>query len=448
MNASEVVMEQLRRLKRWSILQGKENMVWVSPTFKEGLLSVWMGPMNLKESNGGLLSNSDPNNVLDVNILENRHAVLWNNLLGSMVGGDEDVGDIESKESTKPNNLITSILIDSGLLAYHSLNSDNEHIYGQPTKRYKSGITEHQRRSNVGESLKITHAGFQFLLYSKQYQIWTLLVHFMQSRLDPKQSGTVNSEYICILFRLALMSHTVPSDNTITNIKGYSLNSCTKTQREIISNFLSVIGIVHVSSAIFYPTPATRYLLFSCSEGLASDVRIFPDAHNIDIDPLTLIVESNYHIYVYTKSPLRLSMLSLFVQIQHKFPTFAAGILTRDSCKRAFKYGITSTQIISFLTDHIHPKMRQDALNHKRSNILPVTLVDQIHLWELELHRITIEEPSFMYHNFMHTPDYDRILEFAKQQPGFLLSIPDKRLFVLNLEAHEKVSAMLNKPST
>jgi transcription initiation factor TFIIH subunit 4 len=59
------------------------------------------------------------------------------------------------------------------------------------------------------------------------------------------------------------------------------------------------------------------------------------------------------------------------------------GVITRDKVREALEKGITAEQIITYLTDHSHPEMKR---------VLPVTVVDQFRLWELEKHRITVDQ--------------------------------------------------------
>jgi len=99
-----------------------------------------------------------------------------------------------------------------------------------------------------------------------------------------------------------------------------------------------------------------------------------------------IVLETNYRIYAYTDNPLQTAVLNLFVSLKYRFPNLVVGSITRESVKKALDNGISAEQIISYLTTHAHPQMR------KNKPLLPVTVQDQIRLWELERNRLKSQE--------------------------------------------------------
>lgn len=124
-----------------------------------------------------------------------------------------------------------------------------------------------------------------------------------------------------------------------------------------------------------------------------------------------------------TDNPLQTAVLNLFVSLKSRFPNLVVGNLTRDSVKKALTNGITADQvcrskhaadkdlfpffaiqIIKYLTAHAHPQMRKnvsgsvETLWHRRikdrsqNPMVPVTVQDQIRLWELERNRLKSQE--------------------------------------------------------
>ena len=65
-----------------------------------------------------------------------------------------------------------------------------------------------------------------------------------------------------------------------------------------------------------------------------------------------------------------------------RFPNLSVGVITRDSCRQAFRGGITASQIIRFLNMHVHSKSVASA-----GPPIPPTVTDQIRLWEQERDR-------------------------------------------------------------
>ena len=68
--------------------------------------------------------------------------------------------------------------------------------------------------------------------------------------------------------------------------------------------------------------------------------------------------------------------------LSFRFPNLSVGVITRDSCRQAFRGGITATQIIRFLNMHVHAKSVASP-----GPPVPPTVTDQIRLWEQERDR-------------------------------------------------------------
>lgn len=86
----------------------------------------------------------------------------------------------------------------------------------------------------------------------------------------------------------------------------------------------------------FYPTR----LVIQLANGVSSGVEFEKD------DKGYIIVETNYRIYAYTDSNLKISLLALFSDLMFRFPNMVVASLTRESVREAFKMGITGQQVI------------------------------------------------------------------------------------------------------
>ena len=127
-----------------------------------------------------------------------------------------------------------------------------------------------------------------------------------------------------------------------------------------------------------------------------------------------------------TDNPLQIAVLNLFVTLKSRFPNLVVGQITRDSVKKALANGITADQVCVPCTscsrwnvadshqDHQlphHARTPSNAQECKSDNIfrttaeqvlnsfalfqkplLPVTVQDQIRLWELEKNRVKSQE--------------------------------------------------------
>lgn len=139
-------------------------------------------------------------------------------------------------------------------------------------------------------------------------------------------------------------------------------------------------------------------------------------------------------MYAYTKSPLQIAILNLFISLKARFANMIEGYLDRESIRRALSHGITAEQIIKYLEAHAHPQMR------KHTPIIPITVVDQIRLWEMEKDRVRAA-PGHLWRDFARQQDFDAIYKFARANKALLWSSPAKRLMVLTPAGHKIVAA-------
>ncbi|EYC04060.1 hypothetical protein Y032_0090g2390 [Ancylostoma ceylanicum] len=150
-----------------------------------------------------------------------------------------------------------------------------------------------------------------------------------------------------------------------------------------------------------------------------------------------IIVETNFRLYAYTSSSLQLAILSTFTEMTYRFNDMSVGILTRESVRRALQVGITASQIISFLRANAH---KQCLATGGPLNCLPVTVADQIRLWEDERKRLTFTEAT-LYSAFEGEPEFIGVRDFSLREGILLWADSDKKLVIVSDEGHEKVRA-------
>ena len=158
----------------------------------------------------------------------------------------------------------------------------------------------------------------------------------------------------------------------------------------------------------FYPTRLIVGLFESIRHNLLGDN--LNHSHNADRFKRRgfIVVETNYRLYAYTDSPLQIALLTLFTELEYRFPNFIVGMITRDSVRLAFKNGITAKQITHYLTMHAHSQM----MNRDRNTIIPATVIDQIFLWEQERNRLAFCE-GVLYSQFNSFADFETMQKFA-----------------------------------
>ncbi|KAJ9062589.1 RNA polymerase II transcription factor B 52 kDa subunit [Entomophthora muscae] len=288
-------------------------------------------------------------------------------------------------------------------------------------------------KSIHGDKMKITNRGFQFLLKDKASQIWFFLLQYLAVVVEQDKDQV---EVLNFFFLLGSME--LGCD--------YSVDSLTPTQRELIKD-LQDYGVVYQrkpGSRRFYPTRLATTLLsgdrpsFDTAKETASreaDQNADENAKDASGDDNAgIIVETNYRVYAYTKSPLQIAILNLFISLKARFANMIEGYLDRESIRRALSHGITAEQIIKYLETHAHPQMR------KHSPIIPITVVDQIRLWEMEKDRVR-SAPGHLWRDFARQQDFDAIYKFARTNKALLWSSPAKRLMVMSPAGHKLVSA-------
>ncbi|EJD54387.1 transcription factor Tfb2 [Auricularia subglabra TFB-10046 SS5] len=272
-------------------------------------------------------------------------------------------------------------------------------------------------------SMKITSRGFQFLLSSPHAQLWELLLHYLELA---EERGLGLMEVVSFLFMLSTMELG----------QEYSTDNLTKDQATVLGELLDY-GLIYQRalpgmSKRFFPTRLATTLMSSLPElprtaGVASAT-----------SGGFIILETNYRLYAYTDNPLQIAVLNLFVSFKSRFPNLVVGMVTRDSVKKALANGITAEQIITYLSAHAHPQMR------KNNPLLPVTVQDQVRLWELEKNRVKAEE-GFLYMDFTSQADFELVLDYARKLGVVIWENGRQRMFFGKADGHNNIRTFIER---
>ena len=292
-----------------------------------------------------------------------------------------------------------------------------------------------------GRRVEITQDGFAFILQEVNAQVWTILILYLQNAEEvhlpllhvesllicPIQLNMDTVDVLSFLFMLGSLELGLP----------YSRTNLTPTQSQMLLD-LGDFGMVYQpssSSPIFYPTRLATTLT-SDTSGLRSSFSSGRSSSTSSTNTAGFIViETNYRIYAYTSSNLQIAILQLFARLQVRYPNMVAGKITRESIRKAVGMGITSDQIISYLTTHAHPQMRKNT-----NTVVPPTVVDQIRLWQLEGDRMKTTV-GFLFKDFNSEEEYKAVSKYATEI-GVLVWRGDlqRRFFVTR---HEQVAAFI-----
>lgn len=376
----------LSTLSHLHILPQSAVKLALNPTFKTSLRHAITGGGT--SGSFGLPADKDDRHLPpSVETLDSYALERWETILHYMVSSGT------GRNPTRPSQGVLFLLQRSGLMA-----------------------------SSHGSLLQITSSGFQFLLHSPHAQLWELLLQYLHMA-EERQMDLV--EVLSFLFMLSSMELG----------RDYSIEQLSPTQTAMLED-LRDYGIIwqrKASSKRFCPTRLATTLTSS-----APPLPTTGGSSNNSQSQGFIILETNYRLYAYTDNPLQTAVLNLFVTLKSRFPNLVVGAITRESVKKALANGITADQIISYLTTHAHPQMR------KNKPLLPVTVQDQIRLWELEKNRLKSQE-GYLYTAFASQADYEYVLNYAKQLGVVLWENPSRRCFFGTLEGHPNIRGFIER---
>jgi len=79
--------------------------------------------------------------------------------------------------------------------------------------------------------------------------------------------------------------------------------------------------------------------------------------------------------------------------------------------------------------------------------MIPVTVQDQIRLWELEKNRMK-SDSGFLYTSFQSQADYEYVLNYAKELGVVLWESSAKRCFFAHEEGHSNIKSFIERRRT
>jgi transcription initiation factor TFIIH subunit 4 len=172
--------------------------------------------------------------------------------------------------------------------------------------------------------------------------------------------------------------------------RAYSMATLSESQIRMLGNLVD-FGLIYIPTSsleVFFPTRLATTLTSD-----ASALRSVSAGFDAALTAATgskgfVIIETNYRLYAYTSSPLQIAVLSLFTKLSTRYPNMVSGRVTRASISQAIAHGITSDQIISYLSTHAHPQLLKTSAAQGGGPVLPPTVVDQIRLWQIENERM------------------------------------------------------------
>jgi transcription initiation factor TFIIH subunit 4 len=376
----------------------------LTPNFRNSLRLALEGGGN--HGSFGVPSKQPVPHDIDVNFLDRYAQKKWDDILHFVVNSVENDSDgfgdrgFVDRSSSGPKQSVKELMMRGHLV---------------------------ERRGGAG--LRITQAGFTFLLQESNAQVWTLLLLWLESAdaiASAKETDEALREahdsvdMLSFFFLLA----------SLELGRAYDTDALTEARRNMLPNLVD-FGLVYVpptNARQFFPTRLATTLtssdatLRSVSAGFAAVTNPTSgnEGSNSDggvgfgassQDKSSIILETNFRMYAYVNSPLQIAVLQLFSDLKFRFKGLVSGHLTRASIRRAIDHGITSDQIISYLATHAHEQMHRLATANNKP-ILPPVVVDQIRLWQLDTERMAATS-GFLFKDFDDYKEYMEICNFA-----------------------------------
>jgi transcription initiation factor TFIIH subunit 4 len=211
--------------------------------------------------------------------------------------------------------------------------------------------------------------------------------------------------------------------------RAYATETLSDTQHQMLT-YLVDFGLVYIppsKSTEFFPTRLATTLTSDASALRSVSAGFNAAMSASDGTKGFIIIETNYRVYAYTNSPLQIAVLALFTRFNTRYPNMVSGRITRQSVYNAIAHGITSDQIITYLSTHAHPQLVKSAAI-RGGPVVPPTVVDQIRLWQIENERMKATS-GFLFKDFDTQKEYEDCARYANEVGVLVYKVDAKRTF-------------------
>lgn len=324
---------------------------------------------------------------------QDRNILLDNLYRNSLLKGFCDINNILYLKRTEEAVELKSVIYDDILYMIVNKNLSAENISLKNILLYGEIIDT---------NAEITNRGFEFLLKTRNEQLWILLfVIIKYVCLKNNQSEEFEVSLISLVYE---MSH-----------KSFDFYYVTKT--DDFSGFISMlseVGLVSYCRKVFCVNSSFKNMFVEAN--LAEDRFLY--------------IESNFKIYAYTESKFDICILDMFCLPVAVLPDMIAYRLTEDSVSMALAKKITAKQIVHYLK----AKCRECSTN----------VLEMIEIWESRKKRI-LKQSGILLHNFMSLVDFNRIVTFAKNHKYLIEHFDNKRMIVVKEEGIDEIKEYIRQ---
>lgn len=384
---------------------------------------------------------------------------------------------------------ILGYMVDSSAVPIEGDNQISEPSLGVIELLRVGHLIELTGSSAAGHTPKITKEGFAFVLEDVDVQVWALLFLYVDNAevFHMSKVAVLSFLFFVSSLELGLAYSSAHLDDTQRRILqdltefGIVYQPVSSTDDEVPAEYFYP---TRLATALTSDSSHAAFASSNSNLGTALSGGAGSAGAGGNQQKGFIILETNYRVYAYTSSPLQIALLSLFVNPRSRHPNLVTGKMTKKSVQRAVQAGITAEQIISYLTAHAHPQMRRRAAaEHARLQsrsltmtttaanptttttntsgtgtshtaeaassssgntgtnlrgkqgrpqnaipVLPATILDQIHLWQLERDRMTTTV-GFLLKDFATEREYEEPCRYADEIGVLVWKNDRKRMF-------------------
>ncbi len=221
---------------------------------------------------------------------------------------------------------------------------------------------------------QLTGGGLRFCLSHPYRQAWHLTVACFRAMEDHNVSKQGSLEMAAVLFQLDPTS-------------AYKFPVHHQGMRNMLG-LLASAGLVFLlqkdGQKLFLVSPH-----FALGMATSGEV-IGAAAANSAASEGTIIIETNFRLYLYGKEDLLLEVVLQFASLDVVVSdALTCCRITRASFMDAAQRGIRADQVIEFLELKAHPVMRKDAAASGLGSVVPQSVCDQLRMWEAERNRVS-----------------------------------------------------------
>eukprot|EP00760_Papus_ankaliazontas_P006124 PhM_4_TR12909/c0_g1_i1/m.105989/K03144/TFIIH4, GTF2H4, TFB2; transcription initiation factor TFIIH subunit 4 len=295
-----------------------------------------------------------------------------------------------------------SLLPDSIKLCPKKVKLDYEKLYAEGRKRFETTLQWLLRDRDCDENVVKAPSEnivkvLEFCGYVKQAPAYAVTGHGIHYCLAsfPEQVSIVIAACVRYVQQLCCKDNTRAADELVDfalTLPQHDAGAFYYMQKEVSHQNLILLlvsfGLMYKASApdksgtLYTVFPAVRNVLL-----LSNPTKTTKFANDLNV-----IVETNFRVYAYCassgdKCELYRRILTQFCDVlttiqNHGTTTLIVAMLTHESTTRAFRTGVSAQDVISFLTSNLHESQTRQGL--------PVTVVEQLQLWEEESRRVSV----------------------------------------------------------